>query len=524
MCVVASRFYSTPLNVLNPLLAGGHMNALTLEEIDSNILCSSVPRPKVIIIGAGIAGLSAASQLESCGVKDYVILEAKDRVGGRIHTAWMSNRDVDLGAEWILGAGPKNSVFQLASAEGIFNSPLDKRAPYDYPYLTANGCVIDPFLKLLGYTLFQDIERNARKVFASPNPSCSSDLQTFYSLRIQQLLQRLPKECQYDVARVLSGQANHFRYFIGASLCDVDTRLYGSKDFMTDVKLRVPRGFKRVLNPLLNDIPSSNILTGKPVRKVCCHSEGKDCPRLTVLCCDGDEFKGDYVICTIPLAALKLDGPTLFEPPLPEEKVKAFASVKNGYCNKILLEYADPFWAHKHGTMKLAWSPEELENRDDWTKGISLFDEVEGTNDILCCYLSGPEAHVMEQCTLPEVAESVTFVLRTFLGDPSIPFPTKVLRSSWTSDVYAGAATYYLGLDSQLKHFETLSLPHGDDPKAPTVLFAGDGFCPDYLGTVHGARSSGIDAANKLISLHKKLFSEEQSRPTDNCPCPSNSP
>ena len=70
---------------------------------------------KVAILGAGIAGLSAAYHIVEHGIKDIVVIEARDRVGGRMHTIKHIGRPLELGAEWIHGGCPANSVFNLAN-------------------------------------------------------------------------------------------------------------------------------------------------------------------------------------------------------------------------------------------------------------------------------------------------------------------------------------------------------------------------------------------------------------------------
>lgn len=75
---------------------------------------------KVCIIGAGAAGLSAANSLVKNGIQDFLILEARNRIGGRILSLDMSGSSkVELGANWIHGV-LGNPIFELAISHGVF--------------------------------------------------------------------------------------------------------------------------------------------------------------------------------------------------------------------------------------------------------------------------------------------------------------------------------------------------------------------------------------------------------------------
>lgn len=85
----------------------------------------------VIVVGAGVSGLGAAERLHDNGV-DVVVVEGRDRVGGRTWTDTSLGAAVDLGASWIHGVSG-NPLTDLADSAGI------ERAPTDYDNLIVRG-------------------------------------------------------------------------------------------------------------------------------------------------------------------------------------------------------------------------------------------------------------------------------------------------------------------------------------------------------------------------------------------------
>ena len=75
---------------------------------------------KCLIIGSGIAGLSAASHLASAGMVDFKLLEARNRLGGRIVTFQIAGTKAELGANWIHGI-LGNPLYELAVSKGLLN-------------------------------------------------------------------------------------------------------------------------------------------------------------------------------------------------------------------------------------------------------------------------------------------------------------------------------------------------------------------------------------------------------------------
>jgi monoamine oxidase len=114
------------------------------------ICCSSAARPAaerssvaadVVVIGAGMSGIAAANALKAKGITNVVVLESRDRIGGRV---WTTNTTangktfpVELGAMWIHGVSG-NPLVALAKSAGV--SLQAKDTNYDNSMLYyANG-------------------------------------------------------------------------------------------------------------------------------------------------------------------------------------------------------------------------------------------------------------------------------------------------------------------------------------------------------------------------------------------------
>eukprot|EP00250_Pteridium_aquilinum_P019454 c24437_g1_i2 orf=485-1246(-) len=94
----------------------------------------SVDKPSVIIIGAGMSGIMAAKSLAKHGVEDFIILEATEKIGGRMRKTDFAGVSVELGANWVEGVAGKevNPIWRLAKEFNL-------RTFYsDYDNITSN--------------------------------------------------------------------------------------------------------------------------------------------------------------------------------------------------------------------------------------------------------------------------------------------------------------------------------------------------------------------------------------------------
>src|SRR5512132_2623911 len=109
---------------------------LTAEDFDDGRtdvpVGAAEPVERVLVVGAGIAGLTVANALAHGGV-ECVVLEARDRIGGRLHTVDLAGSPVDLGGSWIHmpGGNPMRAFAELAGVPCRSADQVPEMAGYD---------------------------------------------------------------------------------------------------------------------------------------------------------------------------------------------------------------------------------------------------------------------------------------------------------------------------------------------------------------------------------------------------------
>lgn len=102
----------------------------------------------VLILGGGVAGVVAARTLHERGIRDFLILEARSELGGRLKSREFAGKTVELGANWIqgtqVGNGPANPILKLAKKHGVKTRLTDLESlgkdDHSLARLNPNGC------------------------------------------------------------------------------------------------------------------------------------------------------------------------------------------------------------------------------------------------------------------------------------------------------------------------------------------------------------------------------------------------
>lgn len=457
--------------------------------------------PKIVIVGAGAAGLSAAHHLVQNGFRNVVILEATDRIGGRIHTVPFGDGIVELGANWIHGIGEDNSMFTLAESKGLIQKPYVLLDRIEGQWCTEDGQAINKDIVEKAWKIFCKMENEAYSF--CQNEMKEHSFPEFMERQITKALNEFQPDHRGLARASFNCMINYIGFHIGDELKNISLELSGLYKDIGGGNVKIPKGFSEVVKSLLTEMPKGIVQFGKIVTGIRWDNVFR---KVHVIYQTGpfqQEYVADHVIVTCSLGYLKAHHETLFQPPLPQVKVDAITSMGFGKVNKIFLHYNKPFWVKSKGGVKLAWKNlPGLFEKDQWYKSIFAFDEVLNNPSVLVAWIHGNSAAYMEKLPEEEISRTCTSVLRAFLRNPEIPYPSKVRVSAWCSNQYSLGSYSYFASQSRANDIKNLADPLVLSSK-PVVCFAGEATMEQFFSTTHGARSSGIREASRIIKHYK---------------------
>lgn len=282
---------------------------------------------RVIVIGAGCAGLAAARRLREQGV-DCVVLEARERIGGRTHSIRLGDASVDVGAAWLQqfadnALAREALALDLALAETDFAQPLAAASDGPLPDIDAawqalrNG--LDRRLPLA-----EAVERYLADLDAAQARA------TGFAIDANLVLEACLPLAQLSVdALDEEGVGNGDRFLPGG---------YGQ------LIAHLAQGLDIRLGQLVTHIDWS----GEQVRV--------------------NDERGDFCICSLPLGVLK----TLrFTPALPAAQQDALAHLGMGRLEKVVLQFEQRWWPRSPSGY-LRW----YDSPASWGEWLDLTDAV----------------------------------------------------------------------------------------------------------------------------------------------------
>jgi len=495
---------------------------------------------KIVIIGAGIAGISAAESLLKHGFTNVKILEGEDRIGGRIHTQKYGDASIEMGAQWIHGEDC-NPVFELARKNDLVDLvALGEPEKKELVFYMSSGELINPSVIRETSMVLDNIFNEATK-FSRENIPVESGHETVGMFVQDAFYKQLKTSKDSDDVKQMKDGLLNWRLTMEktenacASMYDMSLLAWGEYILCSGQEaVELGRGgYQPILDLILKDIPQSCFHLNTRVKEVVwghALEEDVEC-RSKVVTTEGEVFHADHVIVTCSLGYLKAHAQQLFQPSLPEGKMAAINRLGFGTVNKIYLEFEEPFWSETCGGIQFAWLPDEklalkclqdlnvepnslpcndtgaVSSAGEWYKGIHGFDVVARHTNLLCGWIAGVEAELMESLSDDIVLSVCHELLRIFTGRDDIKRPSKIIRTSWHSNECTLGSYSYRHKGSNVGDSLQLAQPVPSE-NHPWLQFAGEATHQTYFSTTHGAMMSGQREGERILKYYESQLNK----------------
>ena len=408
-----------------------------------------------LVIGAGLAGLACAQTLIAAG-RRVLVLEGRQRIGGRIWTERSQGAAIDLGASWLHGL-TNNPLHGLVSRQlGLSLLPTsdDSRViigPDGQPW--GNGRLEQAEAWLATFVEHAEQSGEADQALSALLPSRLTPDQRFL------LLADVVHELGADLDRIAAN----------APLGDGQELIGG--DAM------VPAGLDRLVNHLARGI---DIRLGQMVREIQNTPKG-----VRVLTATGEVLESQRVCCTVPLGVLKR-GAIRFDPPLPAAKTEAIRRLGMGVLDKIVLLFPRRFWDAS------SWIGNDSPQPGLWPEWVDLTPLI--GRPALMGFNAAAEAQQLAQQANGAIVASALRQLQRCYPKRSIPEPSAALLTRWGEDPFTYGSYSYPAVGSTPAMREQLGQRwHG-------LIFAGEAVNTRFPATLQGAYLSGMEAAQQLLA------------------------
>jgi monoamine oxidase len=419
---------------------------------------------RILVIGAGLAGLAAAGELTRAG-HQVIVLEARDRIGGRIWTSlkW-PDCPLDLGASWIHGptGNPLSDLADLVGAKRLSTS-YERTVIYN-----TSGQELTDINEA-------KLESVRQKMSAAMRKAQNSDPDT----SVRQALASLELEYTDDPEAMrflnfcLSGSIEQ-EYAGNASR--LSSQWYdNAKEFDGDDVL-FAQGFKVITQYLAR---GTDLRLSQVVKEI--RWQGSEVSVRTA----HDEFVADRVVVTLPLGVLQHHD-VRFVPALPEDKRNAVNKLGMGVLNKCYLRFEHAFWPED-----MDWLEYVPAKHGEWTEWVSFQRAMK--KPILLGFNAANRGAEIEAWSDEQIVTSAMETLKTIFG-AAIPQPIDWQITRWATDAFARGSYSFNALGSKSEMRSVLASPLNSQ-----LYFAGEATDKDYFGTAHGAYLSGLRVAKDVL-------------------------
>ena len=423
-----------------------------------------------IVIGAGMSGVTAARMLADAGQR-VVVLEGRDRVGGRMNTDREAGFPVDRGASWVHGIDDSR-LWELVQALGI------PSLEYTVGSFQVGGRPIENF------------DGDGRPMDAAATSQWIADVEEADRLLVEEIAASSPGDTYLDVTeRALDRTGleperideirEFFRHRVeeqcGAWIGDLDAHGL-DEDAIDGDEVIFPRGYDELPHRVGAGL---DVRLDHVVARVVRSSGG------VVVHTDVEEFTADRVVVTVPLGVLKA-GSIAFEPALPDSVAGPIDRLGMGVFNKVFLQFPERFWNEDSYVLRALG-----EAGEHWHSWYDV-SAVSGIPTLLT-FAAGPFGRHMQDLPDDEVVADAVRALRVLYGD-AVGEPHSSWITHWGQDRFSVGSYSHLAVGSSHHDHDELAGPVDD-----VLHFAGEATWGDEPATVGAAYYSGHRAAERIL-------------------------
>ena len=426
------------------------------------------PHSTVVVIGAGASGIAASEKLLDTGYK-VVLIEARDRMGGRASTRLVGSIPFDAGASW-LTESQVNYLRTTADSSGVKLYPTDfNRALVQYKGVNVPVDLTEFMTAVERRLTLPYMKLHIREFFGFRKtlPSMASILNP--------LLKKYGAEAAYAREVLIANEATNLdRTSIATLLSRNDSTGDDGRDPLPTDDVMINGGMQAFVISLAKKVKPS---LGEAVEAIIRTEIGVSVQTTR------RRINADAVIVTVPLGLLKA-GTIQFDPRLPIEHKAAIDRLGFGILKKTCLVYPNSNWAKENHLVGLYDSP--------YFNFIVNVAAIAG-QPMIMALSAGDKQIAADSLSIDELATELHANIRATLGS-DIPDPIDHSTTDWGNDPYALGAYSHSSLDTLGNEAEILQRPI-----AGRILLAGEALS-DRNGYVDGAWSDGQRAASVIIN------------------------
>lgn len=411
---------------------------------------------RILIIGAGIAGIAAARVLQDAG-HEVIVLEGRERMGGRIWTDTSLDYPIDLGPSYIEQTR-SNPLADFAAKTKLSIQKVDYN---DYYLFDQEGQLLDDAHRESHAALTEKLLKKIQKALGKVEEEETFQNVVDAVLRNEKMDVAAWQTLQWRLAQLEIAAGIEFKHLAANDQYD----LFFAEDDLMPVK-----GFEDLLQKMTTGIDIRYNQKVKIVRQSASN---------VTISTMGEDFDGDFCLVTLPLGVLKSTG-IRFDPVFSTAKRNAVEKLEVGVINKLALQFETQFWPGDR-----AFIGHVGKRKGDFP----IFTDLSKVSNkpYLVAAFGNDFSKTINKLSETEVMVHVHQLLYKMYEN--VPMPIGMKLTNWEADKFSRGATSYLpiGVDSVARDY--LARPE------KRFYFAGEATIREGAGTVLGAYNSGIRAA-----------------------------